>query len=297
MKVHSQRRRLALVGNFFNDHHRTATLLICLSLGTLAMCLVAYFDWQERNFEADLAAKQAKQDTLIKADLEKTKKQRLATALAAEQAAKENSNDILTQMKGATTSQTDTTQCGVSDSASLTVIINKKHCFSPTSYAPSNLTSVDGHLMRDDAAAAMTLMQADAAANNAAFTIFSGYRSYSDQVITYNSIAAANGVGVADTMSARPGYSEHQTGLAADLETPGCALDCFETTKAYAWLTTHAASYGFIQRYPSDMTPITGYATEPWHWRYIGKKVALDIKAKGLLTLEEYFGISGGDYN
>lgn len=138
---------------------------------------------------------------------------------------------------------------------------------------------------------------AAAVAAGLGFDLSSAYRSYSDQQVTYNNWVRVNGSqAAADTVSARPGYSEHQTGLAADLKVGGCALECFANTAQYTWLTQHAANYGFIQRYPVGLTSITGYSPEAWHWRYVGVATATDMKAKGIQTLEQYFGITGGDY-
>ena len=190
-----------------------------------------------------------------------------------------------------------TTNCGVTNPGSITVVINKKHCFSPLSWAPSDLVSVNGYYMRSQAASAMQSMMS--AANNAGvgFSLSSAYRSYSDQVATYNNWVAVNGSqAAADTVSARAGYSEHQTGLAADLKVGSCALECFADSAQYKWLTKNAAKYGFIQRYPTGLTSITGYSPEAWHWRYVGVAVAEDMKARGTQTLEQYYGISGGDY-
>jgi len=297
MRVHSQRPKLTFTGHPLPKHHALLTLLTCVLFVALTVCLILYLDWRATLYENRLSAEQAKQAAFIDASIKQAKERRFATARKNEQAAKLMSDDVLEKMRSSTTPESTTRDCSVTDSERLSVILNKKNCLNPISYTPKNLVSVDGRLLRADAAQAMTSMMADAAAAGAPFSIFSAYRSYSDQTITYNNIVAINGVGVADTLSARPGYSEHQTGLAADLQTNGCSLDCFETTKAYAWLLTHAASYGFIQRYPSDMTPITGYATESWHWRYIGARTATDLKDKGLLTLEEYFGVDGGGYN
>jgi len=247
--------------------------------------------------EERLTAEQAKQDAFIKDAVQKAVNQRFSIARKAEEAAKSASGDVLAHMRTTVAPQTSATSCGVADPLPVTVVINKKQCLNPITYAPKDLVAVDGRLLRADAAKAIVAMQAGSAAANAPFTVFSGYRSYSDQVITYNAIVVANGAAIADTLSARPGYSEHQTGLAADLKVGACTLDCFETTPAYAWLIQHAADYGFIQRYAKDLTPITGYGTEAWHWRYVGKKTALDMRAKGLQTLEEYFNIDGGNYS
>jgi len=140
-------------------------------------------------------------------------------------------------------------------------------------------------------------MCAAATAAGLPFRITSSFRSYQNQVDTYNQWVAVNGsTASADTVSARPGYSEHQTGYAMDIASGGCALDCFAGTPQYAWMQAHAAEYGFIQRYYDGYESITGYSPEPWHYRYVGIQVAEDMKARGIKTLEQYWGVSGGDY-
>ena len=113
---------------------------------------------------------------------------------------------------------------------------------------------------------------------------------------TYAYWVSVSGASGADTYSARPGYSEHQTGYAFDVAAGGCALDCFGTTSQYQWMQQHAAEYGFIQRYYAGYESITGYKAEGWHYRYVGVDVAQDMKAKGIKTLEQYWSIPGGDY-
>lgn len=107
---------------------------------------------------------------------------------------------------------------------------------------------------------------------------------------------SVSGVAGADTYSARAGYSEHQTGLVIDIAGGSCVLDCFGSTSQYQWMQQHAAEYGFIQRYYAGSETITGYKAEEWHYRYVGVEVARDMKHKGVKTLEEYWGVPGGDY-
>ena len=194
---------------------------------------------------------------------------------------------------------TATPNCDLTNPTNVTVVVNKKHCFAPKTWAPGDLEIVDDvYSLRQEAATAyITLSKAlDTAKLPLALT--SAYRSYEGQQEVYNDWQTLRGtVDATDSVSARPGYSEHQTGLAIDVKTPGCTLECFATTDTYHWLQQHAAEYGFIERYPSDLTTITGYAAEPWHWRYIGPKTALDMKKKGIKTLEAYYGITGGDYS
>ena len=112
--------------------------------------------------------------------------------------------------------------------------------------------------------------------------------------------AAVRGATEADTVSARAGYSEHQTGLAVDLITPddpGCDFrPCFAHSPAGRWLATHAWRWGFIVRYQPATTAITGYQPEPWHLRYVGGPLAAELKREGVATLEQFFGVPGGDY-
>ena len=121
---------------------------------------------------------------------------------------------------------------------------------------------------------------------------YSGFRSYETQTQLYQEYVNQDGKAEADRYSARPGYSEHQTGLAFDLiETNG---DLVTEEKAAQWLLDHAADYGFVVRYLKGKEKETGYMAEEWHLRYVGKE-AKEIAASGL-SLEEYYGFEGGDY-
>jgi D-alanyl-D-alanine carboxypeptidase len=196
--------------------------------------------------------------------------------------------------------QLDSTTCNSSTThnnpASIDVIVNKKHCIQPLTFAPTDLVTSNGATLKSEASAAFNSLLADSTA--AGFSIYatSSYRSYESQVSTYNYWVGVSGKDGADTYSARPGYSEHQTGLAVDVATPGCVLDCFKTTSAYQWMIDHAAEYGFIQRYYSGYEDITGYIAEEWHYRYVGAETAQDMRSKGIKTLEQYWEMPGGDY-
>lgn len=123
---------------------------------------------------------------------------------------------------------------------------------------------------------------------------FSGYRSFEYQTTLYNNYVNRDGQAAADRYSARPGYSEHQTGLAFDIGERGkedlWLTEEFGETPAGQWLFAHAQEYGFILRFPQNKEGITGYMYESWHYRYVGKDIAKEI-AKQSITLEEYLGV------
>ena len=139
------------------------------------------------------------------------------------------------------------------------------------------------------------LLKLIAAMQEAGFPIsdhYSGFRSYETQTQLYQDYVNKDGKAEADRYSARPGYSEHQTGLAFDLI--GTDGELVTEPKAAQWLLEHAADYGFVVRYLKGKEKETGYMAEEWHLRYVGKE-AKDIAASGL-SLEEYYGFEGGDY-
>ncbi|MFS9248496.1 LD-carboxypeptidase LdcB/DacB [Streptococcus infantis] len=139
------------------------------------------------------------------------------------------------------------------------------------------------------------LLKLIAAMQEAGFPIsdhYSGFRSYETQTQLYQDYVNKDGKAEADRYSARPGYSEHQTGLAFDLI--GTDGDLVTEEKAAQWILDHAADYGFVVRYLKGKEKETGYMAEEWHLRYVGKE-AKDIAASGL-SLEEYYGFEGGDY-
>lgn len=139
--------------------------------------------------------------------------------------------------------------------------------------------------MRKEAAEHFMEMSDAALLDNISIKNASGYRSYQYQVDLYNRYVERDGKEAADTYSARPGYSEHQTGLTSDIN---IIDDSFEKTAAFRWLQDNSYKYGFILRFPKDKEHITGYKYESWHYRYVGKKVAKQIHEEDL-TLEEYY--------
>jgi D-alanyl-D-alanine carboxypeptidase len=132
-------------------------------------------------------------------------------------------------------------------------------------------------------------MKSDATALGLNIWAQSGYRSYSYQKDLYDSYVNRKGKEKADTSSARPGASEHQTGLALDLNT---ITTSFKDTKEGKWVNDNCYLYGYIIRYPENKTDETGYIFEPWHIRYVGKDLAKKLYNNGSwITLESYFGI------
>ena len=122
----------------------------------------------------------------------------------------------------------------------------------------------------------------------------SAYRSYAAQVRVYTAGVRAHGQDATDASIARPGSSEHQTGLAIDVSaTPStCALSaCFADTPHGRWLAGNAWRFGFLLRYPADKVQVTGYEFEPWHFRFIGVGLATEMHTTRVATLEELFGL------
>jgi len=186
--------------------------------------------------------------------------------------------------------------------SSLWVVVNKGRVL-PDSYVPSELVVPKMQLrysaalpdmhVRADTAAALGQMFDAALQSGLNLMLTSGYRSYSSQVAVYGNYVKQSGVAQADTFSARPGHSEHQTGLAADLEPydQKCELDqCFGDTPEGKWLAANCYKFGFVIRYPKDGQALTGYVYEPWHVRYVGKDLADQLYKSGS-TLEQFFGL------
>lgn len=159
------------------------------------------------------------------------------------------------------------------------MIANKSYAL-PSSYNPGGLTG--------DTSAAFEQMKSAAAAEGLELWIASGFRSYDTQSGLYNRYVSQDGKAAADRYSARPGHSEHQTGLAIDLNEISSS---FANTAEGIWVANNCYKYGFILRYPKEKEAQTGYMYEPWHVRYVGVDVATKIYNSGL-CLEEYYGIT-----
>ncbi len=181
------------------------------------------------------------------------------------------------------------------------VLVSKTNPLTNQSYVPSSLT-VPAVKTRTDKTIAEQSLRSDiepaikalfGAANTAGHDIMvaSGYRSFEQQQIYYSNYSRLYGETAANKFSARPGQSEHQTGLAFDisLSSRACYLEvCFGETDAGKWLAAHSYEYGFILRYPADKTEITQYQYEPWHFRYVGQDLARALHESGL-TLDEAY--------
>ena len=160
------------------------------------------------------------------------------------------------------------------------LIVNKTYTL-PSSYG-NGLTNVTIE--------AFNKMQAAAKVDGLNIYISSGFRSYSYQKTLYNNYVNRDGVTVADTYSARAGHSEHQSGLAFDVNTIN---DSFANTEEGKWLNDNCYKYGFILRYPNGKSDETGYQYEPWHFRYVGVELAEKLYNNGnWITVEDYFGIT-----
>ncbi len=189
----------------------------------------------------------------------------------------------------------------VPDADSEYLILVNKHNKIDENYKPDDLVLPDSRAsdrpdgnqyMRKAAAEAFNRIAADAKKEGHTIVITTAFRPGSFQKQLYDNYVRKDGREKADTYSARPGYSEHQTGLAADISSPGVEYKLtvdFGDTAEGIWVAENCHKYGFIIRYPKGKEKITGYGYEPWHLRYVGIEDAERIYDKGV-TLEEYLG-------
>jgi len=173
---------------------------------------------------------------------------------------------------------------------SIWVLVNKVRPLNPADYKPEvvlprlarpGFSNPKNQKLRSDAAAALVLM--DRAFNKQTgkrIILTSGYRSYSAQQTMHDLMVKRYGSSGGDRIAARPGFSEHQTGIAVDLATTGGTN--------YRWLADNAWRYGYILRYPNKKTKVTGYQYEPWHFRYIGELLATEYHYLGAPSYEEF---------
>ena len=164
-------------------------------------------------------------------------------------------------------------------------------------YVPNDLVEINSQYkvsgkevkMTKEAAAAFEKLAEAAKKDGLTVRAMSTYRSYDYQNTLYTNYANKDGKEKADTYSARAGYSEHQTGLAVDVDNAKVSYTSFGSTNEFTWMKNHAHEYGFILRYTAENEFITGYKNEPWHYRYVGVEIATQMKKENISSYEEYY--------
>lgn len=183
---------------------------------------------------------------------------------------------------------------GEFDVSGLPILLNASHLI-PENYNPDPIDVGNGQSLNREAAAAYKAMQSAAKKDGVNLVSYSGYRSHNRQLNNYNSsidryIKQGKSREEAERLTqeyyAIPGSSEHEAGLAMDIES---VQESFENTKAFEWLQDNSVDYGFIMRYPKDKQSVTGIAYEPWHYRYVGVNHAKEMQKLKITTLEEYW--------
>jgi D-alanyl-D-alanine carboxypeptidase len=185
------------------------------------------------------------------------------------------------------------------DPTSLDVIVDKRRPLNPRTFVPLDLVRVpvphtNPPLLRREAAAAVVRLVQAAGEARVRLLAISAYRSFAAQQRVYREDLRRFGRAGADRQTARPGYSEHQTGLAIDLgaRSGRCALAaCFGSMPEGRWIATNDWRFGFVLRYPRGAEAVTGYEYEPWHLRYVGSGLADRIHRAGDPPLETFFGL------
>ena len=170
----------------------------------------------------------------------------------------------------------DESAFSIDEAASLWVVVNKQRKLNPVTYLPKSL------------------VKPKSTAGAGRLVINSAYRSFASQKSIHAAQVARLGLKAGEALAARPGYSEHQTGLAVDVSAAGqgCVIAvCFSSTKGGKWLAGNSWRYGFILRYPKGRTSVTGYQFEPWHFRFVGIELAAEYKARGSKTLEGFWSL------
>ena len=224
----------------------------------------------------------------------------------------ESIQNIASQVQPKPVTIFDPPKYSIDEADSIWVVVNKQRQIFPLKYQPASLAFPDfpkpkvqnpfGLQLREEAAiATVELARAMAEAGKGTLILNSGFRTYKNQQGLYNRTKETRGLAVAEKLSARPGHSEHQLGLAADFSVrgQGCVIMvCFGKTEAGIWLAENAQEFGFVLRYPKGYKPITGFQYEPWHFRYVGIELATEMKTKGIKTLEEFWSLeSAPDYS
>lgn len=193
----------------------------------------------------------------------------------------------------------DLQQHSIDDPRSIWVVVDKQRPLDPKSWVPQDLVAPDvphtnAPLLRKPAAEALERMVAAAKRDGVGVVSLSAYRPYTVQKSIYDRNLASIGLAATDRLTARPGYSEHQTGLADDLgDSSGrCPIaTCFASTPAGRWLAADAWRYGWILRYPAGEQSVTGIQSEPWHFRYVGTTLSTYMHDTDQTLLERVFGL------
>lgn len=197
----------------------------------------------------------------------------------------------------------DPSQYSLTQVSSPWIVVNKITPLSPTSYKPKSLVkpsfdspkvnNPSGQVLARSAANALVRLARTMKADGAGDLILqSAYRSFASQTAVHAKQVARLGTAKGEALAARPGYSEHQTGLAADVAAvgQGCVIQiCFAKTRAGSWLAARAYEFGFIIRYPKGKTSTTGYQYEPWHLRFVGVSLAGEMRRNKVSVLESFW--------
>lgn len=176
------------------------------------------------------------------------------------------------------------------------VLVNKNNKLK-NDFIPDDLIKLDlkysneEKYLKKEAALSFYKLSEDAKKKGYRIIVVSAYRSYTYQEKLFDYYVKEKGLNYALNCSAKPGHSEHQTGLAIDVEGSNFDYDLFEQSIEFDWMKKNAYKYGFILRYPKGKEHITGFKYEPWHYRYVGEKVAKYIYENNL-TFEEYFEVA-----
>lgn len=182
-----------------------------------------------------------------------------------------------------------------------TILVNKYNYLNED-YEPDDLEKISleyarsGMMLRKEAKDQFEAMAKAASKEGLTLVVTSSYRDYDYQESLYNNYAKRDGKEAADTYSGRPGFSEHQTGLAIDIYDGETLYTKFESTNEFKWMQKNAYKYGFILRFPKDKENLTGYMYESWHYRYVGEKIATYIQENNL-CYEEYYAMFIEVYN
>ena len=202
-------------------------------------------------------------------------------------------NDVITRVNTKTVYDAYTHTSETNMDLGFGILVNKYYSL-PDKYAPDDIEQMNSayaypnNSIRKDVYEAFKEMSKAAKSDGHTIIVNSSYRSYDEQKEIYDDYRDKNGEEYADKYAARPNYSEHQTGLALDIFSPGYGMKTFENSEAFKWLQDNSYKYGFILRYPKDKEGITGYSYEAWHYRFLGKELAKKVYESGL-TFDEYY--------